>query len=250
MKLVIITLFCSMLFLQSNAQDKMPDPIRPKQWIGVNHLSFAQKNSGNRNLSIFQNSNVNIIFSKQLGYSFGIDYRIFKENNKFHHFDVLAYDFSKEEYLREIKNVDSLGVTQIVQEGSINKTTAFSLGWRTGKLKPINEKLSWDLSYGVYPYYAESKNDPTTEMSSLFPSSMLNIQLDFRLYAGVNFNITKKLVLYYHINAAMIALRYENNKLRNPNLTLKSQEINEVIFDIRFLKNFINTKNIGINYVF
>jgi hypothetical protein len=232
---VLLSLLSTSLLGQKRA---MPD-----QWIGLHNFYYQNKSKVN------QYTSDSIFFitieDHDAALSLGAYYRVIKDNNSYHHFDLFAFDIATKEHLVIQERVGS----QINEptRGSLVETTDIRFGYRRGKMFPLFKRLTADASVGGYPVYQRKNTIPLT--SAGFPRRETWLGIGLNIHLGLNFQIHKKINIGYSFVPVAGQWSWYEERVQNPVLTQSQQITRSARMDTQAFESMLDFRNININYV-
>jgi hypothetical protein len=232
----LLLMFSTSLLAQKRA---MPD-----QWIGLHNFYYQNRTKVNQ---YFPDSIRTItIEDHDAALSLGAYYRVIKENNTYHHFDLFAFDLTTKEDLTVTERVGS----QIYEptKGARIETTDIRFGYRRGKMFPLLNRLTADASVGGYPVFQRKTTTPLTSIG--FPRSEKWLGLGLNIHLGLNYQVHKNINIGYSFVPVAGQWSWYEKRVENPILTERQKIVDSSArMDIDAFASVLDFRNININYV-
>lgn len=231
----LLLIFSTSLLAQKRA---MPD-----QWIGLHNFYYQNKSKVNQYTS--DSITFITIEDHDSALSLGAYYRVIKDNNSYHHFDLFAFDLATKEHLVVQERVGS----QIYEptRGSLVETTDIRFGYRRGKMFPLLKRLTADASVGGYPVYQRKITTPLTSIG--FPRRETWLGLGLNIHLGLNYQIHKKINIGYSFIPVAGQWSWYEERVENPILTESQQTTRSARMDTEAFASVLDFRNINIRYV-
>lgn len=125
---------------------------------------------------------------------------------------------------------------------------AVRLGYRTGRMIPLKNRLVLDIAVAGYPNYLHSEFVPFSEIAS-FPRKRTDWGVDLMLHTDLNFRIHKHISIGYQFVPINISYYRSKNIVENPVLTPRQQENVTYVSEVRYFNSLLDLRNITISYV-
>ncbi|MGH1433056.1 MAG: hypothetical protein ACRBG0_01205 [Lewinella sp.] len=231
---VLLSLLSTSLLGQKRA---MPD-----QWIGLHNFYYQNREEINQ----FTSDSILYLISKDhdAALSLGMYYRVIKEDNSYHHFDLFAFGFTRKEDLRVGERVGTMIYEPT--SGTHIETTDIRFGYRRGKMFPLFKRLTADASVGGYPVYQRKNTIPLT--SAGFPRRETWLGIGLNIHLGLNFQIHKKINIGYSFVPVAGQWSWYEERVQNPVLTQSQQITRSARMDTQAFESMLDFRNININY--
>lgn len=215
----------------------------PDQWIGLHNFYYQNKSEVNQ----YTSDSISFLTAEDhdAALSMGMYYRIIKENNSYHHFDIFAFDLTTKEDLRVTERVGS----QIYEptSGAIVETTDIRFGYRRGKMFPLRNRLTADASVGGYPVYQRKYITPLTSIG--FPRSETWLGVGLNIHLGLNYQIHKNINIGYSFIPVAGQWSWYEERVENPILTKRQQVNRSARMDTDAFASVLDFRNINLRYV-
>ncbi|WP_367390725.1 hypothetical protein [Lewinella sp. LCG006] len=215
----------------------------PDQWIGLHNFYYQNKSD------VKQYTPDSILFltteDHDAALSLGMYYRIIKENNTYHHFDVFAFDLTTKEDLMVIERRD-LGIAEPFR-GSRVETTDIRFGYRRGKMFPLLNRLTADASVGGYPVYQRKTTTPFSYVK--FPVRETWLGMGLNIHLGLNYQIHKNINIGYSFIPVAGQWSWYEERVENPILTEQQKVNRSARMDTQAFASILDFRNFNINYV-
>lgn len=215
----------------------------PDQWVGLHNFYYQNREE----LKQFTSDSTLFLTSKDYdaALSLGMYYRVIKEDNSYHHFDLFAFDFTRKEDLRVAERVGS----QIYEpaSGTFVETIDIRFGYRRGKMFPLLKRLTADASVGGYPVYQRKNTIPLT--SAGFPIRETWLGLGLNIHLGLNYQIHKKINIGYSFIPVAGQWSWYEERVENPILTDPQKTTRSARMDTEAFASVLDFRDINIRYV-
>jgi hypothetical protein len=213
-----------------------------EKWIGLHNMAFKDKTetSEYQTPSWFANSTTN-----EKRFSIGFHYRWFPKERTYHQLDLFARDREEDDKVSLLYSLSSGNFLGAL--GATEQRSTIRLGYRIGRMFPIAKRLTADVSLGAHPSYQRMETVPNGSFA--FPRMRTAWGAEARLYAGLNYRIHKRINIAYHFVPMTMSYYHSKNILKNPLLTRRQQESTSKDYDVNFLGDLLDVRNITISYV-
>lgn len=213
-----------------------------EKWIGLHNMAFKDKTEtlDYETQSWLVNETTN---EKRL--SIGLHYRWFHKERTYRQVELFAFDSEKDDVVTQrysLSNGDFLGPA-----GYEEQRSTIRLGYRTGRMVPMDDRLTVDLGVGGYPSYQRTESVPYSAASFPKTGTVWGVEVSF--YAGLNYRIHKRINIAYHFVPIRMTYTRSRSTLGNPNLSPNQRESGFTQYDVNYWHFLLDVRNITISYV-
>jgi hypothetical protein len=236
----LFSLFALLSLLSTSLVGQRRD--MPDRWIGLHNFYYQNRSEVDQYTP--DSNRIITIEDHDAALSLGIYYRVFKENNSYHHFDVFAFGLTTDENGTSSLNTNN-NLFQYIR-GARRETTNIRFGYRRGKMFPLLNRLTADASVGGYPVYQRKKTIP---FSIGFPRRETWLGMGLNIHLGLNYQIHKNINIGYSFVPVAGQWSWYEKRVENPILTDNQKRTRSARMDTEIFASVLDFRNININYV-